>query len=63
MENTEKRLDDRRVELEDLVLAAELFDDSLKTLEDWKPKTAVLEEPISITKEGTVEQVKDLMVS
>ena len=63
IENTEKNLDDFKADIEDLIGAAEQFDESVSKLEDWKPKTSVLEEPISVTKEGAVEQMRDLKVS
>ena len=63
IENTEKNLDDFKAEVEDLVSAAEHFDESVSKLEDWKPKQSVLEEPIGVTKEGAVEQMRDLKVS
>ena len=63
VESLEKKLDDRKTEVDDLVSVAEQFDESVNKLEDWKPKTAVLEEPISMTKEGAVEQMRDLKVS
>ena len=63
VQSVEKKLDDRKTEVDDLVSVAEQFDESVNKLEDWKPKTAVLEEPISMTKEGAVEQLRDLKVS
>ena len=63
VESLEKKLDDRKTEVDDLVSVAEQFDESVNKLEDWKPKTTVLDEPISMTKEGAVEQMRDLKVS
>ena len=58
----EKKIDDCKAEVEDLINAAELFDESLSNLEKWQPKTTVLEEPIGLTKEAVVEQLDDLKV-
>lgn len=61
-----KKIEDRENEIEKLLETAEVFEDSLKEIEEWMPeatKESVLEEPIGWNEEIVSKQQDELKVT